>query len=127
MEPTLRSGDTLVTRPGSGRVVAGDLVVVAASGRRYVKRVAGRGGDVAELEAGRLRINGSWVDSPPTSPGATTARWVVPAGQLFLVGDNSGRSSDSRSWEHPFVPMADVEGVVVARVARRRRVRRAWI
>lgn len=120
MEPALRSGRIVVTRPVLGRVARGDVVVVSASGRRYVKRVVAQGGDVVEMEAGRLRVNGRWLDEPPTGPGAAVARWVVPSGAVFLVGDNRPASSDSRSWAHPFVALGDVRGVAVGRPSSRR-------
>lgn len=108
MEPTLRPGTVLVTVPV--RVGRGDIVVFRhASGARYVKRVAGVGGDRVELEAGRLRVNGRSLDGRARIAGAVVARWTVPNGHLFLVGDNLGFSDDSRTWDQPFVPSREAQ------------------
>lgn len=113
MEPALHPGDLVATRPALGRVVRGDVVLVAVSGRRYVKRVVGTAGDLVEMEAGRLRVDGRWVDPPPRSPGARVRRWIVPPGHLFLAGDHRAGSDDSRSWATPFIPVRHVLGVVL--------------
>ena len=106
MQPTLEAGDLLVTLPAAGRPRGGDVVVLGgASGARYVKRVAGVGGDVIELGAGRLRVNGLAIDGRDPVEGPVVARWTVPAGQVFVVGDNPLVSDDSRTWDQPFVPV----------------------
>ncbi|WP_284550494.1 signal peptidase I [Aestuariimicrobium sp. T2.26MG-19.2B] len=104
MQPTLEPGDLLLTLPVAGR--RGDLVVLRhESGARYVKRVVAAAGDVVELEAGRLRVNGRAMDGRPPGAGAVVARWEVPPGTVFVVGDNQLVSDDSRTWTEPFVPV----------------------
>lgn len=107
MAPTLAPGDLLAPWPRAGGARRGDLVVMARDGVRYVKRVAGVQGDVIELEAGQLRVNGTALDGRDPEPGALVARWTVPAGHLFVVGDNPQGSTDSRTWADPFVPTSD--------------------
>lgn len=103
MEPTLGPGELVLTLPVAG--TRGDLVVFRhSSGAHYLKRVAGVGGDELELEAGRLRVNGRSFDGRPRVPGPVVARWTVPAGHVFVVGDNPQASDDSRTWDQPFVP-----------------------
>ncbi len=114
MAPTLRSGQLGLTRPRPARLRSGQIVVVTRPGSpRLVKRVAGLPGDLVELEAGRLRVNGESVDGRPRLPGATITSWQVPAGHYFLVGDNPGVSDDSRVWVEPFVPHEQIAGVLV--------------
>lgn len=104
MQPTLEPGDLLLTLPVAGR--RGDLVVLRhASAARYVKRVVAVAGDVVEMEAGRLRVNGEASDLRPPVEGALVARWEVPPGTVFVVGDNQLASDDSRTWTAPFVPV----------------------
>jgi signal peptidase I len=112
MLPTLAHGQVLVTRPARGRIAKGDVVVfTAATGRHYVKRIAGMPGDVVTLEAGRLYVNGRAWDGGPRTAGAHVERWRVPDGHCFVVGDNVQESDDSRVWRDPFVSLARIGGV----------------
>lgn len=117
MSPGLGPGDIVLTRPALRRVRRDDVIVLRRGpGSRYVKRVAAGPGDVVEMEAGRLRVNGRFVDGRPGPVGAAVECWVVPAGHYFVVGDAADVSSDSRTWEQPYVAAGDVLGVVWARL-----------
>lgn len=119
MQPTLAPGRLLPTRPAGGRVAAGDIVVVtAAPGTFLVKRVAAMAGDVVELEAGRLYVNGRpWPvqDGQARVAGALVQGWRVPPGHCFIVGDNLRESDDSRVWPAPFVALSRISGVALRR------------
>lgn len=145
MAPTLRPSDLLLTgrvgpaglrrdrgfgaKPSvsreEGREAAacggprrGDVVVLRRGRLRMVKRVVAVAGDVVELEAGRLFVDGRPVDGRARGRGALTQAWRVPAGHLFVAGDNPAGSDDSRVWAEPFVAVADVEARVLARLPR---------
>ena len=106
-----------------------------------IKRVIGVAGDRIGLNAGQLTVNGQRLDarwtqdfwrtqgcldtaSPESNaavtglfPSARAARsFTVPAGELFVMGDNRspGGSLDSRFFGS--VPLADVAGRAVASV-----------
>ena len=118
MAPALTNGQIVGTRPpGWGGVHQGDVVVLTRrhAGRpsRYIKRVAALDGDTVTMQAGRLAVNDRSWDGRPLVVGARREVWRVPPGQVFVVGDNAEASSDSRSWEHPFVPLADLDGVLL--------------
>ena len=121
MAPTYRPSDLLITRPvgrAGTRVQRGDVVVFQHDEVRMIKRVLGLPGDLVELEAGRLFVNGESVDGRPRVRGAYTQAWRVPAASYFMAGDNPAVSDDSRVWDEPFVPVGGLEAVVVRRLAR---------
>jgi signal peptidase I len=91
----------------------GDIVVfnppdswVASNGQPYIKRVIGVGGDKIEIHDGSVFVNGTKLVEPyvfqengqpqPTETFGGVDSWVVPTGQLFLMGDHRGNSADSR-------------------------------
>jgi signal peptidase I len=123
MAPTYHQFDLLLTR-ATGRRPAlrrGDVVVFRHGRARMLKRVVGVPGDRVELEAGRLFVNGRSVGGRPRVPGAYVQTWRVPPSSYFVAGDAPRVSDDSRVWDEPFVPVDDVEGVVVRRLVRGRR------
>lgn len=113
MSPTLRDGQWLLTRPRR-RADVGDIVVfTTARGERHVKRIAAGPGDLVELEAGRLFVNQRSCDGRPRVAGARVQSWRVPAGHVFVLGDNLRVSNDSRVWPQPFVPVGRISGVAL--------------
>lgn len=130
MEPALRSGRrvSVDTAYYEARTPArGDVVVVRFTGREraMVKRVIAVGGDLVEMSAGRLWLNGQVLDEPylasPRSLGERAATVLriqlerhggrVPAGHLIVLGDNPRVSRDSA--DYGFVSQTQVAGRVL--------------
>jgi signal peptidase I len=134
MAPQIEAGDRVlintlaydlrVQRPGGdGRplidialrpVDRGDVVAFvhgAGDDRRiYLKRVVGLGGDRVALRHGDVLLDGvKLADGFGADPDDTDmAPVLVPAGSLFVLGDNRGESDDSRSFGP--IPEIDVIG-----------------
>jgi len=88
----------------------GDAVVVRRPGSSawVVKRVAGLPGMPLEVSGHHLVVGQRTVALSPAQEYWMKAVPEVPAGSLFVLGDNQDRSEDSRDWG--FVPVKDVVG-----------------
>jgi signal peptidase I len=75
----------------------------------FIKRIVGIAGDTVELRDGLVYVNGTKVIEPyifaeagvpqttdPAPGGEST--WVVPLGELFVMGDHRQDSADSRTF-----------------------------
>lgn len=114
MTPTLMTGDRVIVnknyytnnKPNRGAVVI--FPDPAAPSKDYIKRVIGLPGETVEIREKKVYINGQPLEEPYVmgtpegglSPSlATTENFgpvTVPAGKLFVLGDNRDNSEDSR-------------------------------
>ncbi len=100
--------------PGFSRPKRGDVIVFKYPIQRnkdFIKRLVAVGGETVEIKDGQVIIN----DKPVTEGSMAKIHYsnygsyapagrkiLVPEGQYFVMGDNSGSSHDSRYWG--FVP-----------------------
>ncbi|HWH01733.1 MAG TPA: signal peptidase I [Pilimelia sp.] len=121
MAPTLRPGERVlverVTLRWSGPD-RGDLVAYRTpAGGLALNRVVALAGDEVALRGTELYVNDRRVAEPYLAPGAGGRGWfgpvIVPAGQVFLLGDNRTVAVDSRGFGG--VPVADLVGRVLVR------------
>jgi signal peptidase I len=99
----------------------GDIVVLLFPNdpsKSYIKRVVGLPGEMVEIQDGKLQINGkrieeSYLDANYLSHDTTPIPVKVTDHHYFVMGDNRGNSSDSRSWG--LVPEKYIYGKAVFR------------
>jgi signal peptidase I len=131
MAPTLEDKQWLAVTAILPQPARGDIVIISPRINGHheplVKRVIAVGGDEIDFAGGRVLLNGAAIEEPYLPEGLETypaseyqsamaypAR--VPAGYVFVMGDNRGGSSDSRSHEVGFVRVDDILGKVIFRV-----------
>jgi signal peptidase I len=122
MEPTIMAGQRITAREvkrGQYHAARGDIVVFTAPPGWGVdglalKRVVAIGGERVGTAGGKVTVNGKPLDEPYVKDGVATAGSIpaitVPAGQIYLLGDNRAFSADSAALGP--VPAADVTAVV---------------
>lgn len=105
MQPTLKQGYLLLVNKMAyklGDPENGDIIVFHYNGDKqedYIKRIIGVPGDKVDISGGVVRVNDVALTEPyilevPNYSGS----WLVPEGQLFVLGDNRNHSSDSHQW-----------------------------
>lgn len=94
-----------------GNPERGDIIVFPFprdASRDFIKRVVGLPGDRVEVQSHRVYLNGEPLKEPyvrldehstlRSSPYRNWGPEVVPAGKLFVLGDNRDNSADGRDW-----------------------------
>lgn len=131
--------DKTVGKPGGARLWRGALAIFIYPNDRtmtFIKRVVGLPGDRIEIDNEHVRVNGRDLQVsatgddgrivrergdrsdyavlwPRQASGASAAgeasHFIVPNGEIFVLGDNRGNAVDSRRFGT--VPIADVQAV----------------
>lgn len=99
MYPTLCNGDiTIFSRGSLGEVKEGDIVALHYDDENLVKRIIAMDGDEVHIEEGGIYVNGEKVIDNMQGVGLhiMTLDYEVGEDQIFVVGDNSIESYDSR-------------------------------
>lgn len=106
--------------PGLGKMERGDIIVFdfpQDPKRDFIKRLIAFGGESVEIKEGRIYINGQIVEEPRIKKnfyynygqyGTPNTVVEIPEGNIFVLGDNSASSHDSRYWG--FVPLENIVG-----------------
>jgi signal peptidase I len=125
MEPTLEAGEFFLADATYYRArlpMRGEVAVYKhpkQSDLHYIKRIVAVEGDRIAIKAGRAIVNGMAVEEPYVEDGATGGpladmpEMQVPAGHVFVLGDNRADSVDSRDRvAHGPVPLSNLIGRV---------------
>ena len=126
METTLMVGDRIFVDKLTYRFhepKRGDVIVFKYPldpKKDFVKRLIALGGETVEIRNGGIYVNDQRVENPDSirshyyynrsdwDYGKEGQKIQVPQGSFFVLGDNSGHSSDSRNWG--FVPRKGLIG-----------------
>lgn len=119
MLPTIRIGELVVAdarEPADirrGQIIVFDFPPDPSV--TYIKRVIGLPGELVTVRGATVLINGvpleeDYLDPSRWQRSLASASYVVPAGSLFVLGDNRDNSLDSRRWG--FVPISNVRDEV---------------
>lgn len=129
MRPNLMEGDRIFVDKLTYRFKEpqrGEIIVFKYPLDRkkdFVKRLVAFGGETVEIRDGQIYVNGTKIENPPSFTGRfyynredwdygkTGQKIQVPPDHLFVLGDNSAQSSDSRNWG--FVPRKNLVGRAV--------------
>ncbi len=138
MKPTLMEGDLILVNkfiygaklpftdlrlPGLRKPARGDVVVFIYpedKKKDFIKRLVGLPQDKIAIKNGTLFVNGEPLLNPVFSQRFYYNRGdfakeeeeiIVPAGNFFMLGDNSASSRDSRYWG--FVPEKNIIGKAI--------------
>lgn len=127
MHPTLKEDDRILVNKLSYKlhdVRRGDIVVFTAPEgegdagiKDLIKRVVGLPGEAVEGRAGHVYIDGKLLEEPYLPEGVVTSAFgpqQIPAGSIWMMGDNRTQSRDSRFFGP--VPESDIVGRAFVRL-----------
>ncbi|MHA6484314.1 signal peptidase I [Paenibacillus sp. strain BS8-2] len=123
MQNTLVEGERLIEDKWSYRIShpeQGDIVIIHGPEHelRLVKRIVALEGQTVDMKDGHVYVDGIKLEESyakgNTEPGTLDVPIKVPAGHVFVLGDNREHSLDSRSFGP--VALSSLEGKAVLRV-----------
>lgn len=126
MQPTLHNKDVIFLEKLSvetNHVKRGEIVVFDSKNENndfYIKRVIGVEGDEVSISDGKVYVNGNQIKEDYLAPNTITepitpqTTYKVPQGQVFVLGDNRGNSTDSRMLG--CINIKDLKGHAIVRV-----------
>jgi len=101
MNPLLKMNETVFAVRGAD-CGQNDIIAFYINSKLYIKRVVAVAGDTVDIDAdGTVSVNGEVLDEPyiaEPSLGSCDIKlpYMVPAGTVFVLGDNREQATDSR-------------------------------
>jgi signal peptidase I len=126
MEPLLREGDKILVSTSyyaHHPLRDDDVVVFRHDGKILIKRISGLPGETVEGRSGALYRNGQLISEPFVAAAnrdqipelANFPAQTVAKDEIFVTGDNRGRSLDSRLAAYGPVHTGDVVGRLMSK------------
>lgn len=123
MQPSFQDGDLVFYYRIVQGYAADDVVVIHHKNQALLERIAAVSGDTVDITEDGLMINGSLVQEQHAFGETTqfeegvTFPLTVPAGKVFLLGDNRPHATDSRIFG--CIDVQDIDGRVIGIFRRR--------
>ena len=122
MEPGLQPGDILVLMK-TDDVKTGEVCAFYFNNKLLLRRVIAREGDKVEIdEKGYVKVNGEFLEEDEYISEHALGQcdidfpFRVPAGQLFVMGDNRDYALDSRATNFGCIAQDEIFGKPLARI-----------
>lgn len=118
MKPSIKDGDLVVYYRLDHRFISGDVAVFEKDNKTTTGRVVAVAGDTVDITKDGLMINGAeqisqdiYFDTTRFKNGVDFPL-TVEEGQIFVLGDNRPKASDSRIYG--CIDLKDIRGKVIA-------------
>lgn len=122
MEPGLQPGDIVILQK-TDDVKIGDVCAFYFNNKLLLRRVIAREGDKVEIdEKGYVKVNGEFLEEDEYISEHALGLcdidlpFRVPAGQLFVMGDNRDYALDSRATNFGCIAQDEIFGKPLARI-----------
>jgi len=118
MSPLLKMNETVFAVRG-GHCERSDIVAFYINNKLYIRRVVAAAGDTVDIDAaGTVTLNGDVLNEPYIAEPSLgrcdiTLPYMVPAGTVFVLGDNRGQATDSRDSRFGPVGREQIVGRVI--------------
>ena len=122
MEPGLQPGDIVILQK-TDDVKIGDVCAFYFNNKLLLRRVIAQEGDKVEIdEKGYVKVNGEFLEEDEYISEHALGQcdidfpFRVPAGQLFVMGDNRDYALDSRATNFGCIAQDEIFGKPLARI-----------
>ena len=122
MEPGLQPGDIVILTK-TDDVKTGDVCAFYFNNKLLLRRIIAREGDKVEIdEKGYVKVNGEFLEEDGYISEHALGQcdidfpFRVPAGQLFVMGDNRDYALDSRATNFGCIAQDEIFGKPLARI-----------